>query len=92
VRVVWSLGAVRDLRRAHKDIADFNPITAARVATTPRDAADSLVHSPDRGRPVHGTDLRELVTRHDYLIRYRPGADAVEILRIRHTARRPISP
>jgi plasmid stabilization system protein ParE len=36
--------------------------------------------------------LRALVTRYDYIIRYRVAGDIVYVLRVRHTARRPTDP
>jgi plasmid stabilization system protein ParE len=47
---------------------------------------------PHRGRPVPGTDKRELVTAYPYIIRYRIVGDVVRILRVRHTSRRPTNP
>ena len=52
-------------------------------------AGDGLVHFPHRGRPVAGTNIRELVTAYPYIIRYRIVRDVVRILRVRHTSRRP---
>ena len=63
-----------------------------RVARALRDAGDGLMHFPYRGRPVPGTDMRELVTSYPYVIRYRVTGDAVIILRVRHGARRPTEP
>jgi plasmid stabilization system protein ParE len=36
--------------------------------------------------------LRELVTSYNYLIRYQVTGDVVEIVRVRHTSRRPTTP
>jgi plasmid stabilization system protein ParE len=71
---------------------EFNPRAAAHVAETLRDQANSLVHFPGRGRPVPGTNLRELVAAYPYIIRYRVDGDVVVILPVRHTSRRPTSP
>jgi plasmid stabilization system protein ParE len=90
--VVWTLAAASGIQRAHDDIADFNPRAAMHVAETLRAEGDSLVNFPHRGRPVPGTNMRELVTSYPYIIRYRINGDEVVILRIRHTARRPTEP
>lgn len=63
-----------------------------RVAETLRAEGNNLVNFPQRGRPVPGTNLRELVTPYSYIIRYRMAASDVVILPIRHTARRPTNP
>jgi hypothetical protein len=36
--------------------------------------------------------MRELLTSFSYIIRYEITGDTVEILRVRHTARRPTAP
>lgn len=90
--VIWTLPAARGIARAYDYIADFNPRAAMHVAETLRTAGNSLVNFPHRGRPVRGTDMRELVTSYPYIIRYRIVGEDVVILRIRHTARRPTTP
>lgn len=62
------------------------------MAETLRDAGYSLAHFPYRGRRVPGSALRELVTSYNYLIRYQVTGDVVEIVRVRHTSRRPTTP
>ena len=56
------------------------------------EAGNALEHFPHRGRPVPGTDKRELVTAYPYIIRYRIVGNTVRILRVRHTARRQTDP
>lgn len=71
MRVVWSPSALRDIRHIYSYIAGFN-----------RRAAEDLVHElvavddswktiPDRGCPIHGTNLREWALVYPYIIRYR---------------------
>jgi plasmid stabilization system protein ParE len=55
-------------------------------------AGDSLENFPHRGRPVPGTNSRELVSVCPYIIRYRVAGDDVVIQRVRHGARRPTNP
>jgi toxin ParE1/3/4 len=73
-------------------IFDFNPRAAERMAEALFDAGKSLGSLPLRGRPVRGTAMRELVSVHPYMIRYRIVGDDVVILRIRHISRRPTNP
>jgi plasmid stabilization system protein ParE len=92
VIVIWTLAAARGIERAYDYIFDFNPQAAMRVAESLRAEGNSLVNFPQRGRPVPGTNMRELVTAYTYIIRYRVERNKVIILRVRHTARRPTTP
>lgn len=92
MRVIWTEAAARGIERAYDYIRDFNPRAAARVADTLRNEGNSLLQFPQRGRPVQGTTMRELVSAYPYIIRYRIAGDTVVILRIRHTSRRPTDP
>jgi len=55
------------------------------------EAGHSLNVLPNRGRPVLGTTMRELIVR-PYIIRYKVDGDRVLIVRVRHGARRPTNP
>jgi addiction module RelE/StbE family toxin len=90
VRVVWTRTALRGVWRAYDYISDFNPPAAIRMAEALLEAGDSLTNFPHRGRLVRGTAIRELITVSPYIIRYRITGDVVVILRVRHSARRPI--
>lgn len=92
MRVVWTEPALDAIQRAYDYIFAFNPRAAMHVAESLRDAGNSLEYFPQRGRPVPGTDMRELVTAYPYIIRYRVIGDEVTILRVRHTSRRPTNP
>jgi plasmid stabilization system protein ParE len=87
-----AVGAARS--RAREDyLMDFNPKAAAELAEGLVLAGDGLAHFPHRGRRVPKTDMRERVTAHPYIIRYRiVRDDVVRILRVRHTSRRPTIP
>jgi plasmid stabilization system protein ParE len=89
MRVIWTRAAVRDVQSAHDYLVDFNPTAAMRVAEALYRAGDGLAHFPRRGRPVAGTDMRELVASYPFIIRYRVNGDEVVILRVRHSTRRP---
>ncbi len=92
MHIIWTEPALNDIERAYDYLVDFNPRAATHVAQGLRAAGDSLEHFPDRGRRVPGTTMRELVTSHPYIIRYRIVGDTVVILRVRHTSRRPMRP
>jgi addiction module RelE/StbE family toxin len=91
--VIWSPAAVAQLRAIRAYVDQFNPRAAEKVAAHLRRAGDSLEHFPHRGRPVPGTEMRELTTNYPYIIRYRVTRDGtVRILRVRHMSRRPTNP
>lgn len=92
MRVVWTRTALRGIGRAYDYIFDFNPQAAAHMAEALLAAGDSLANFPHRGRPVRGTDMRELVSISPYIIRYRITGNTVVIRRVRHSARRSTSP
>ncbi len=88
-RVIWTPQAVADLRNARSYIEDFNPLAAQKLATRLWTAAESLGEQPERGRSI-GRGRREFTNVRPYLIRYRLKGGAVEILAIRHGARKPV--
>lgn len=90
--VVWTETALRGLRQIRAYLAQFNPRAAAEVAATLVAAGNSLSEFPQRGRPVAGTDMRELVTHYAYILRYRVAGDVVVVLRVRHAAQRQTTP
>jgi plasmid stabilization system protein ParE len=92
MRVVWTLTATRAVEHAYEYLNDFNPRPARHLAESLFAAGDGLVEFPLRGRKVPKTELRELVTAHPYIIRYRIDGEVVVILRVRHGSRRPINP
>jgi plasmid stabilization system protein ParE len=91
-KVIWSKRSLAHLRYIRGYIEQFNPQAARDLAVALVAAAESLKNFPHRGRLVVGTDKRELVSVHPYIIRYRVVGDTVRILRIRHTSRRPTDP
>jgi plasmid stabilization system protein ParE len=92
MRVVWTQAALDTIEQAYNCIADINPAAAERVAECLYSTGDSLAHFPRRGRCVAGTAMRELITDFSYILRYQITGDTVEIVRVRHTSRRPTTP
>jgi plasmid stabilization system protein ParE len=90
--VVWTEPALAHLRAIRAYIEQFNPRAAREVAASLKASGDSLRNFPHRGRLVPGTEMRELVSRYPYIIRYYIDGDTVVILRVRHTSRRPTRP
>ena len=87
-RVVWSVRSESDLESIRAYVGYVAPLAAQRLALRLVAAVESLAHHPQRGRPVQG-DIRELVAVPPYVVRYRIRSETVEIVRIKHGARRP---
>jgi addiction module RelE/StbE family toxin len=87
-RVIWTTEAINNLTDIRSYIGSFNPLAAQRFALRLWNAAESLGEQPERARLI-GNGRRELAIVRPYLIRYRVKGDVVEILTIRHGARRP---
>jgi len=91
-RVAWTETALVELEAIRAYLLQFNPTAANRVAHALIAAGNRFSILPHRGRRVPGTDQRELVADHSYIVRYRVYDGGVEILRIRHSSRRPTVP
>ena len=90
MRVRWLRAALRNLEDEASFIAAEDPTGAQRVVQRILAAVALLSEQPGMGRSGRVPGTRELVvTRTRYLIPYRVRADAVEILRVFHTSRRP---
>ena len=89
VQVTWTRRATADLVAIAGYIAHFSPVSARKIALRLKETAGSLSTQPDRGRLVDGT-VRELAALRPWIIRYRVSAGGVRILRIRHSARKPL--
>jgi len=86
-RVVWSQNAQSDLLGIRAYVDQFAPLAAQRLAMRLIAAAESLSEYPFRGRSI-GLGRRALMTLPPYQIRYRVTSDSVEIIAIRHGARK----
>ena len=85
--VVWTGPALASLETIRLYIGALSPLAAQRMALRLLAAGTSLAEHPERGRAIGG-GRRELVTVPPYLIRYWIKGATVEILAVRHGARR----
>ena len=90
--VIWTEPALANLEAIRVYIEQFNPRAARQLADALIEAGSNFALFPQQGRPVPGTEMRELVTSFPYIIRYQVVGDVVVILRIRRSARRPTNP
>lgn len=89
MRVRWLRKALLNLDQAANYIAQDNPKAAAEFVIHLRDSALMLGEQPNLGRVGRISGTRELViANYPYILPYRVRNDAVEILRILHTARK----
>jgi len=90
MRVVWTRGAGSQLRAAYHYLAEENRQAAAAFFECCREARGQSGPLSGIGfESTHG--VRSLpIPRYRYRVFYRVDEDAVRILRIRHTSRRPL--
>ncbi|MBP7660485.1 MAG: type II toxin-antitoxin system RelE/ParE family toxin [Burkholderiaceae bacterium] len=92
MRVRWLRRALRNLDEEAAHIATDDPAAARLVVGRVLAAVAALEDQPALGRPGRVPGTRELVVpRTRYLVPYRARGDAIEILRVFHTSRRPSS-
>jgi toxin ParE1/3/4 len=90
MRVRWLRTALQNLDEEAAYIALDNPKAARLVVERVLNAVATLAEQPALGRPGRVPGTRELVVlKTRYLIPYRIRGNAVEILRVFHTSRRP---
>jgi plasmid stabilization system protein ParE len=86
-QVIFSPAAFRDLERLRAFLNSKSRLAAKRAAATIIQAIQTLAAHPEIGRPIPGTEERELVIafgRDGYVALYRYDGDKVVILAIRH--------
>ena len=90
MRVRWLRTALLNLDEEAAYIATEDPKAAQLVVARVLEAVATLAEHPALGRPGRVPGTRELVVpRTRYVVPYRVRGDAVEILRVFHTSRRP---
>ena len=89
MRVKWLRVALANLEAEANYIAEDNPPAAGRVVQRIFQAVNLLKKNPSMGRPGRVVGTRELVVdRTPYIVPYRVRGDAVEVLRVFHSARK----
>ena len=89
MRVRWLRRALRNLDEEAEYIARDDPDAASRTVQRIASAIEQLTTQPASGRVGRVPGTRELViTGTPYIVPYRVRADAVEILRVFHAARK----
>lgn len=83
--IVWRAKAREDVRRIIDYISDRNPAAALRHANLFEHAAVLLAEHPYMHRAGRVADTREAVVTPNYVLIYRVGAHAIEILAVKHT-------
>jgi toxin ParE1/3/4 len=87
MQVRWARPAAQDLERIILQIRQDNPAVARRIAQTLYDWCMGLELFPHRGRIGRIPDTRELVFAPlPYIAVYRVTDEAIEVLRIYHSA------
>jgi toxin ParE1/3/4 len=89
MQVKWLRQALRNLDEEAAWIAQDSPQSAAAFVAHLTTSAEMLATHPHMGRPGRVPGTRELViTLFPYILPYRVRGEAVEILRVFHTARK----
>jgi addiction module RelE/StbE family toxin len=90
MRVRWLRTALRNLDEEAAYIAADDPKAARLVVERVLNAVENLATEPAIGRPGRVPGTRELVVlKTRYIVPYRVRGEAVEVLRVFHTSRRP---
>jgi len=85
MRLLFSRAALSDLMRLREFIAEHNPTAAFLISKRLRGAINSLIGSPQMGRPVENIigEIRELIWGR-YVVRYEIREDDLFVLRVWH--------
>lgn len=88
-QLIWSPQALLDVQRLYRFLAPKNQDAAKRAVTVIRQSVKVLSLQPGMGRPVEGMDdeFRDWIIDFGdsgYVARYRPDAERVIILAVRH--------
>jgi toxin ParE1/3/4 len=90
MKVRYRQRALTDLDEIFKYLNERSPQGARNVLAAIRAAVDDIAQNPFIARQTSDPTVRvKVVRRYLYKIFYAPGADEVEVLHIRHGARRP---
>ena len=84
LRLAWSASALDDLERIVDYIAGRNPDAAERLQAAIEHTAEQLPNFPYLYRPGRVAGTREAVVHPNYILIYRVGSEAVDILAVVH--------
>lgn len=88
-QVLWLDAALNDLKEIGRYIASEDPAAAYRALARIEAAANSLIHSPELGRPGRVPDTRELIVPGiPYILPYYIKNREVRILAVMHASRK----
>jgi addiction module RelE/StbE family toxin len=82
--VSWNAEALTDLEQILGYIAERNPVAADRLLAVAVHAAEQISEHPYLYRPGRVAGTREAVIHPNYIIVYRVGALAIDILSVLH--------
>jgi toxin ParE1/3/4 len=90
MRVRYRRRALVDLEEISAYLAQRSPVGAKRVLSAIYSAVNDIAQNPLSARQTSDPSVRvKIVRRYLYKIFYSAGTDQIEILHIRHGARRP---
>ncbi len=87
LNLIWRASARSDLRAIVTYIAERNAPAAQQIKDAVEACAERLSEHPFLYRPGRIADTREAVVHPNYVLIYRVGAEAVEILNVVHARR-----
>ena len=91
MRLRWLPQAADDLESIYEYLLENNPAFADSTVTRLYEGIRSLREMPYRGRPRSLPGVRDLIFFDlPYIVTYRVTSEAIEILYIRHSARKPL--
>lgn len=87
MQVVWSEPAEQDLDAIVEYIAKDNLQAALDMDNLLREAADSLILFPEKGKPGRIPGTRELIAHRHYTLVYVAVSDTIQIVTVLHSSR-----
>ena len=85
MRLIWREGARSDVRAIVRYISDRSPGAAEKLNDKIEASAERLVEHPYMYRAGRIPGTREAVVHPNYILIYRVGSDAVEIVNVIHS-------
>jgi toxin ParE1/3/4 len=87
MNLIWRESARQDMRDIFSYIAERNARAALELKARIEDCAERLTQSPYMYRAGRLSGTREAVAHPNYVLVYRVGTDAVEIVNVLHSRR-----